>query len=120
MDWVALEDYSNPVGPNLYQGSPDLILNELIRSEGEAQALELLDIMREDLKDGTPVNIGTRLDSWASNTGYSKLASPGQTTVIFDGTARPAHYPPYIVNIFEQQSKAAVLNELSEAAFSHK
>jgi hypothetical protein len=86
----------------------------LIKKYGEKHADELLAIIREDTKDGSPVNTGTLGVKWASNTGLSKLVRIGEYGQLSQGLALPQPGDAFILNLFEQQ--AADRGDLSHAA----
>jgi hypothetical protein len=64
-----------------------------VRKYGLARAAELLEIIRQDLLDGSTVNTGTLNEKWAANTGLSKLVWVNGTAVLFDGLTLPMNQP---------------------------
>jgi hypothetical protein len=83
---------------------------------GKARANDLINVIREDSKDGSTVNTGTEESKWASNTGLSKIVHIGEYAQVFQGLALPGVGNPFIFNLFQQQGSDAVRNELSQAA----
>ncbi len=62
----------------------------LAQKFGQARAAELLQIIKQDLLDGSTVNTATLDEKWVANTGLSKLVTVNGNAELFDGLAQPA------------------------------
>jgi hypothetical protein len=82
-----------------------------------ARAFELLQIIKQDLLDGSTVNTATLSDKWVANTGLSKLVGVNGNAELFDGLAQPMGNGLLILGQF--QFGAGDLNALDRAAFGH-
>jgi hypothetical protein len=78
-----------------------------------------LEIIRNDLKDGSTVNTGTLASKWAENTGFSEIVHVDGYAQISRGLTQPEFNDPLVLKLFEQQSNGSVLNDLSHAASGH-
>jgi hypothetical protein len=83
---------------------------------GQAGADRMLQIIKQDLKDGSTVNTNTLTEKWVANTGLSKLVLVNGRAQLFDGLALPVDNANLI---FDQAQTRATLNALSQAAFGH-
>ncbi len=78
---------------------------------------EFLQIIENDFADGSPVNTGSLLDKWASNSGFSESVRPGELAQLGFGQATPYRQDPFVINQFQNVSNDSILNLLSAAAF---
>jgi filamentous hemagglutinin family protein len=84
---------------------------------GPTVAGEFLQIIENDFADGSPVNTGSLLDKWASNSGFSESVRPGELAQLGFGQATPYRQDPFVINQFQNVSNDSILNLLSAAAF---
>ena len=82
---------------------------------GLARATLMLEIINQDIKDGSTVNTATLTEKWVANTGLSKLVGVNGNAELFDGQANPMGNASLIFDQFHTGN----LNGLSQAAFGH-
>jgi hypothetical protein len=79
----------------------------------------MLQIINQDLKDGSTVNTGTLTEKWVANTGMSKLVRVDGTAELSGGLALPAGNPSLNFEHIQTGASPQTLDELSQAAFGH-
>jgi len=99
-------------------GTGEPLALKLRQKFGAAGALRMLEIIKQDLKDGSTVNTGTLTEKWVANTGMSKLVTVNGNAELFEGLAFPVGNGP--LNYYQVPGTSPqTLNDLSEAAFGH-